>query len=173
MSRSAADVLLELLGKVPDTATLEILLEPRNLATLLRAQGWTDDAIRRELTTGGRSPGELLLDVLAREPDTTALLRLLGNPTPQAAQGFAPVRAAMPGPDAGALTKARALASVVVGALLAAPSGWVLFVRLDVLHAPGLIRHFPGAYALLASLLLTGLWLVGKGLRGLLRRGGG
>ena len=167
--RSAADILLELLDKVPDAATLEVLLEPQNLLLLLRAQGWTDDAIRRDLTSGGRAPGELLLGVLAREPDTATLMRLLGNPPPRAAQGFDPVRPVAPaGPDA-PRKGAHPMAALIVGALLAAPSGWYLFVRLDVLHVPGLIRYFPGAYALLAALLLTGLGLVVVGLRGLLR----
>jgi hypothetical protein len=165
--RSAADLLLELLDKVPDAATLEVLLEPQNLLLLLRAQGGTDDAIRRDLSR--RAPGELLLEVLAREPDTAALLRLLGNPPPRAGQGFAPVRPLAPqSPDA-ARKGAHPLIALIVGALLAAPSGWYLFVRLDVLRVPGLIRYFPGAYALLAALLLTGLGLVVIGLRGLLR----
>ncbi len=89
--RSAADILLELLDKVPDAATLEVLLEPQNLLLLLRAQGGTDDAIRRDLSR--RAPGELLLEVLAREPDTAALLRLLGNPPRapgRASRRFAP-----------------------------------------------------------------------------------
>jgi hypothetical protein len=53
---------------------------------------------------------------------------------------------------------------VIAGLLLAVPSGWYLFVRLDVLHAPGLIRFFPGAYALIAGLLIGGLVLVVTGL---------
>lgn len=95
--RSAADLLLELLDKVPDAATLEVLLEPQNLLLLLRAQGGTDDAIRRDLSR--RAPGELLLEVLAREPDTAALLRLLGNPPARRAglRAGSPPRPAEPG----------------------------------------------------------------------------
>jgi len=167
--RSAADILLELLDKVPDAATLEVLLEPQHLAVLLRAQGWTDDAVRRDLTAGGRAPGELLLDVLAHEPDTAALLRVLGNPPPRAARGFEPVRAPLPGAMGAPRAGAHPLAALIVGVLLAAPSGWYLFVRLDVLHVPGLIRYFPGAYALLVAVLLTGVGLVVMGLRGRLR----
>lgn len=158
--RSAADVLLELLDKVPDAATLEVLLEPEHLRALLRAQGVSDDAIRRDLTVAGRLPGELLLDVLAREPDTAVLLRMLGNP----ALPVAKKAAATPGQ-----ARVKAVPALIAGALLAIPSGWFLFVRLDVLRVPGLIAHFPGAYTLLFSALVGGVILFGAGVRGLLR----
>lgn len=165
--RGTADILLELLGKVPDATTLEILLEPRHLLQLLRAHGWTDADIRRDLTGGGRAPGELLLAVLAKQPDCAVLLGLLGNPAPPAApaRGAAsPARTGSAAPHRG-----KAVAAIVFGMLLAAPSGWVLFVKLDVLHVPGLIVHFPGAYTLLFSALVGGLLLSGRGVRDLLR----
>jgi hypothetical protein len=171
---SAADILLELLDKVPDASTLEILLEPQHLLRLLRAQGWTDEDIRRDLTAGGRAPGELLLAVLAKEPDHAVLLGLLGNPAPPVARPAAPAGA---GPRGVATTGPasprpgpRPVPAIIAGVLLAAPSGWYLFVRLDVLNVPGLIVHFPGAYVLLFSALVGGLLLIGTGIRGL-RRG--
>ena len=78
--RSAGEVLLELLGHVPDAATLEVLLEPEVLLAILRAKGWTDDDVRSDLAA--RSPGELLLDVLRQDGDTAALLRLAGRTAP-------------------------------------------------------------------------------------------
>ncbi len=169
-ARSTVDVLLELLDKVPDAATLELLLEPQHLVRLLRAQGWTDEAIRRDLTAGGRSPGELLLAVLAKEPDTSVLLGLLGNPapaarpaTPAGARRSAATSPASPRRGAGPVL------TMIAGAVLAAPSGWYLFVRLDVLHAPGLIAAFPGAYVLLFSALVGGLLLIGRGVLDLAR----
>ena len=59
--------IISLLEKVPDASTVELLLEPRHLLILLRAHGWSDEAIRRDLSAGGRPPGQLLLDVLARQ----------------------------------------------------------------------------------------------------------
>lgn len=163
VGRSVADVLLELLGKVPDAATLEVLLEPRHLLQLLRAQGWTDEEIRRDLTAGGRAPGELLLAVLAKEPDTAVLMRLLGNPAPAPKTGG-------PRTGSGAPVATKRVVAIVMGVLLAATSGWYLFVRLDVLHVPGLMVHFPGAYALLFSALVSGLLLIAHGGWGLRRR---
>jgi len=168
--RSDVDILLELLEKVPDAATLELLIDPENLLRLLRAHGWTDEDIRRDLTAGGRPPGQLLLDVLARQPDPAVLLDLLGNPAPRPAPRPAPAAhrtgpAVLPMRDT-----TRAIAAIVFGALLAAPSGWILFIKLDVLRVPGLIAHFPGAYTLLFSALVGGVMLLVKGVRDL-RRG--
>lgn len=165
--RSVPDILLELLEKVPDASTVELLLEPRHLLILLRAHGWSDEAIRRDLSAGGRPPGQLLLDVLAKQPDTAVLLGLLGDPAPRPA--LARAAAARPA-RAAASDRARAWAAVGFGLLLAASSGWFLFVRLDVLRVPGLIVHFPGAYTLLFSALVGGMLLIGKGVRDL-RRG--
>lgn len=159
-----------LLKKVPDASTLELLLEPQHLVRLLRAHGWTDEDIRRDLTAGGRAPGEMLLDVLDRQPDSAVLMDLLGNPAPlpapvsrAAARPTGPTGPALgPGP-------ARAIAALIFGVLLAGSSGWYLFVRLDVLRVPGLIVHFPGAYTLLFSALVLGLMGFWQGIRGLRR----
>ena len=100
--RSAGEVLLELLDHVPAAATLELLLEPEVLHPILRAKGWTDDDIRSDLAA--RSPGELLLDVLRQDGDTTALLAIAGRtpPVPGDAAPRAPSAAASsPKTDAG------------------------------------------------------------------------
>lgn len=171
-SGNSVDILIELLTKVPDAATLELLLEPQHLVRLLRAHGWTDEDIRRDLTAGGRAPGGLLLDVLAKQPDSAVLMDLLGNPAPLPAP--APRPAARPtgatsstfGPTLG---PARAVAALIFGVLLAGASGWYLFVRLDVLRVPGLIVHFPGAYTLLFTGLVLGLMACWQGIRSLRR----
>jgi hypothetical protein len=163
--RSAGAVLLELLGKVPDAATLELLLEPEHLARLVRAYGLVEDELRAPKSSA-RMPGELLLAVLALEPDTAVLLASLGNPAPKPAARRAPTPAGAPGVS---VARLRVAAQVAFGLLLALPSGFYLFVRLDVLHVPGLIRYFPEAYALLAMVLIMGLYLVAAGLAGLRR----
>lgn len=165
--RSNVDILLELLTKVPDAATVELLLAPQHLVRLLRAHGWTDADIRRDLTAGGRAPGELLLDVLAKQPDSAALMDLLGHPAPLAT----PVRtvAARPAGPRPAFGRGRAVSSIIFGVLLAGASGWYVFVRLDVLRVPGLIAHFPGAYVLLFSGLVLGLMACWKGVQDLRR----
>lgn len=165
---TTADDLLELLTKVPDVSTLEIFLEPQHLLKLLRAQGWSDADIRRDLTNGGSTPGKLLLGVLAKEPDCSVLLGLLGNPAPPVAAAKPPARSSAGAP--GLSPTARAVTSIIFGVMLAGASGWYLFVRLDVLHVPGLIAYFPGAYALLFSGLVLGLIAIGKGVSGLRKR---
>lgn len=168
-NRSAVDVLIELLEKVPDASTVEILLEPEHLLVLLRAHGWADADIRRDLTQKGRLPGDLLLAVLAKQPDPAVLLDLLGNPAPR------PPAPAAPRPAAASTTASRGgsrpVGRVIFGLMLAVPSGWFLFVRLEVLRVPGLIVHFPGAYTLLFSALVGGMLLIGSGVRTLLRGG--
>ncbi len=171
--RTAVGLLVELLGKVPDAGTLEILLEPENLHRLLRARGLSDESIREQLTGRARLPGELLLDVLAREPDTRVLLAELGNPEPKATAkrdlGKGSHLGKGPDPLNALAPSARSIARLAVGVLLAAPSGYYLFVRLDVLHVPGLIVYFPGAYALLVTLIVVGVFLIATGVRALLR----
>ncbi len=176
--RDVADIFLELLDKVPDVSTLEILLEPQHLLRLLRAHGWTDEQIRRDLTEGGRVPGELVLAVLEKQPDPAVLLALLGNPAPPVKAPAVPASArsrvaAATGPTTtndGPRKGPKPVPAIIAGVLLAAPSGWFLFVVLDVLHYPSLIVHFKGAYVLLFSALVGGLLLIGSGVRGLLRR---
>lgn len=175
---SAVDDLVTLLEKVPDVPTLELLLQPEHLLTLLRAQGVSDDDIRRDLTQGKRRPGELLLDVLAREPDTTVLLNQLGNPPLPAAPAPRPASpAGTPGhvqkgatksPD-GAPPGAAPVPRIFAGLVLAIPSGYYLFVRLDFFHVPTLMFHFPGAYTLLFSAFFGGLLLIGHSVRRLVR----
>lgn len=154
--RTAGDVLLELLDKVPDAGALEILLEPEHLLTLLRKRGFSDDAIRAQLRAGEKLPGELLLEVLAREPNVSVLLAELGNPAPKPRRVSTAV---VPG------KKGSPFVRILVGALLAFPSAWYLFVRLDFLNAPGLARFFPGAYALVISVLLVGIAMMLAGLK--------
>ncbi len=180
--RGAADIFLELLEKVPDISTLEILLEPQHLLRLLRAHGWTDEQIRRDLTEGGRVPGDLVLAVLEKQPDPAVLLALLGNPAPPVKAPAVPASARSRGAAATSPTGPRnetndgprkgpkPVPAIIAGVLLAAPSGWVLFMVLDVLHYPSLIFHFKGAYVLLFSALVGGLLLIGSGVRGLRRR---
>ncbi len=74
----SAEILLKLLDRVPDGHTLEILLEPENLLTLLQNQGDSKDDVRQKLKSGVL-PGELLLALLDREPDTARLLAQLGS----------------------------------------------------------------------------------------------
>lgn len=167
--RSVADTLIELLEKVPDVSTLELLLEPPHLAKLLRAHGWTDEQVRHDLTEGARPAGELLLAVLAKQPDPAQLLDLLGNPAPSVARRKTPAAAAAGASPTARRSRAQAVAAILFGALLAAPSGWFLFVKLDFLHVPGLMFHFKGAYTLLFSALVGGLLLMGRGIRDLRR----
>lgn len=168
-NRTSADTLIELLAKLPDVTTLETLIEPEHLLKLLRAHGWTDDDIRRDLTRGGKTPGELLLAVLAKQPDPKLLLDLLGNPPPPVS---AP-RASTPGVFAAPVTSRRdskTVGTLIMGVLLAAASGWILFVKLDFFHVPQLMFHFPGAYTLLLSALVGGLLLIGLAIRTWRRR---
>lgn len=72
-------VLLELLGRVPDADKLDILLEPTNLLRLLLLYGGDEDDLKGQLA-GGKIPGELLLELLDREPDPDKLLARLGIP---------------------------------------------------------------------------------------------
>lgn len=175
---SAVDDLLLLLDKVPDVPTLELLLQPEHLLTLLRLQGVSDDDIRRDLTQGKRRPGELLLDVLAREPDTKVLLGQLGNPPLPAAPAPRPTPSpGSPGQaqkggtkrPSGAPPGAAPVPRIFAGLVLAVPSGYYLFVRLDFFHVPTLMFHFPGAYTLLFSAFFGGLILIAHSVRRLLR----
>lgn len=166
--RGPAQVLLELLDKVPDAGTLEILIEPEHLLTLLRAHGWSDADIHRDLTRGGRMPGDLLLAVLAKQPDPAVLLSLLGNPAPRPRASPAPTHGARPAAST-RLRAARPTLMILFGLALAGSSGWFLFVRLEFLRAPGLIVHFPRAYALLFVALIGGLAMIGAGIRAMIR----
>lgn len=76
--RDASSVLLELLDCVPDAKKLDILLEPGNLLKLLLVYGWEEQDLKRQLAAG-KIPGELLLELLKREPDPDVLLAGLGR----------------------------------------------------------------------------------------------
>lgn len=171
-ARGVGEVLLELLGKVPDAATLELLLEPEHLLRLLRAHGFADDEVRRALKSGAKSPGELLLEVLAKQPDTSVLLGVLGNPkpTPRRERAADARDAASPVREAVAARAAAPAVRVALGLLVGLPAAWYLFVRLDFLRVPGLALHFPKAYALLVGLVVGGVALVASGLLGISRR---
>jgi hypothetical protein len=76
MSKSTATILLELLKKVPDTKKLGILLDPKNLIFLLETYGYDKKSVSNELKNGKR-PGEFLLDLLEKEPDSEILFSKL------------------------------------------------------------------------------------------------
>ena len=116
----------------------------------------------------GRGAADNLLELLTRVPDHAVLLGLLGNPAPPVAGPASPGVAAKK--PASPREAPRPALAMIAGVLLAAPSGWYLFVQHDVINAPGLIVHFPGAYVLLFSALVGGLLLIVSGVRGL-RRG--
>src|SRR5690242_8495993 len=77
MGSKTVDILLKILEKVPDSNKVGILLEPNNLIKLLQIYGQSQDSIRQRLTNG-TLPGELLLELLEREPDGDRLLAQLG-----------------------------------------------------------------------------------------------
>jgi len=60
-------------------------------------------------------------------------------------------------------TRPQAIVYTILGPLLALPSIWVLFVKLDVLRVPGLIKHFPQVYVFLAALVISGLFFFVSG----------
>lgn len=163
-----AEILLALLERVPNADALEVLLEPEHLLTLLRNRGVPDEEIRRQLK-GGANPGKLLLDLLTKEPDAQKLLAELGNPVPKKGS---PQKASPSSfvSSSGRAGKPSPVTSLVLGLLLLVPSAWYLFIHLDVIHVPGLIRFFPGAYALGFSALFVGVVSTVRGAVGLLRK---
>jgi hypothetical protein len=76
-TKQSAEILLKLLDKIPDAGKLDRLLEAENLLKLLQIYGQSKDEVRRRLTNG-TLPGELLLELLEREPDPDRLLAQLG-----------------------------------------------------------------------------------------------
>jgi DNA-directed RNA polymerase subunit RPC12/RpoP len=87
--RSAASALIELFDRVPDSKALDVLLEPVNLLKLMLIYGWSEHDIKQQLTDG-KIPGELLLELLDREPDANKLLARLGKPTISAQKAALP-----------------------------------------------------------------------------------
>jgi hypothetical protein len=76
--RDTSSVLLELLDRVPDAKKLDTLLSTGNLLKLLLLYGWKEQDLKQQLTSG-KIPGELLLELLEREPDPDVLLSRLGK----------------------------------------------------------------------------------------------
>jgi predicted RNA-binding Zn-ribbon protein involved in translation (DUF1610 family) len=76
--RDTASVLLELLEYVPDAKKLDTLLNPANLLKLLLLYGWKEQDLKQQLAAG-KIPGELLLELLKREPNPDVLLSRLGR----------------------------------------------------------------------------------------------
>ena len=60
-------------------------------------------------------------------------------------------------------SRGEAIGWVVLGPVLGLPSAYWLFVRFQVLRAPGLIHHFPGVYITLAGLVVSGIFFVTTG----------
>jgi hypothetical protein len=81
--RDTTEVLLKLFERIPDSKQLDILLEPANLLRLLMLYGWREPDLRQQLSNG-KVPGELLLELLDREPDPEKLLARLGKSMPPA-----------------------------------------------------------------------------------------
>jgi hypothetical protein len=73
-----AQVLIQLLEKIPDTNKLQRLLEPENLLYLLQQYGYQKEDLQQRLKNG-MLPGELLLELLEQEPDSEYLLVMLSN----------------------------------------------------------------------------------------------
>jgi hypothetical protein len=87
--RSAANALIELFGRVPNSDALSVLLEPVNLLKLMLIYGWSEHDIKQQLMNG-KIPGELLLELLDREPDPNKLLAQLGKPAISAKKAAQP-----------------------------------------------------------------------------------
>lgn len=77
--RDAASVLIELLDWVPDADKLGTLLDTPNLLKLLLIYGWKEQDLKQQLMAG-KLPGELLLDLLKREPNPDVLLAKINQP---------------------------------------------------------------------------------------------
>ena len=71
-------VLQKLLEKIPDSSKLEKLLDAENLLNLLLKYGWDKETVRQALKNG-KIPGDLLLELLDKEPDVDRLLAQLGS----------------------------------------------------------------------------------------------
>lgn len=68
-----AQVLVQLLEKIPDPDTLRRLLEPENLHYLLERYGHQKDTLQQRLVSG-TLPEQLLLELLEHEPRVYELL---------------------------------------------------------------------------------------------------
>lgn len=77
MSRKA-EVLIQILEKVPDSNKVQRLLEPENLLYLLQQYGYQKEELQKRVKSG-TLPGELLLELLEKESDPEYLLAMLNN----------------------------------------------------------------------------------------------
>ncbi|MFP4344837.1 MAG: hypothetical protein ACLFU8_09105 [Anaerolineales bacterium] len=82
IKRSKAEILLELLDRVPKADVLEYLLETENLLRLYLLYGGDPDEMRDQLAEG-KLPGEFLLEVLDKESDVRTLLLQINPDTRQ------------------------------------------------------------------------------------------
>lgn len=76
--KANAGAVLAALLEHTDAPTLGVLISAENLLTLLRNEGWSDEAIKQALKQEGRLPGELLLDLLRSGKNANSLLASLG-----------------------------------------------------------------------------------------------
>ncbi len=82
LKRSKAEILLELLDRVPKADVLEYLLEAENLLRLYLLYGGDPDEMRDQISEG-KLPGEFLLEILDKESDVRTLLLQLDPSTRQ------------------------------------------------------------------------------------------
>jgi hypothetical protein len=82
IKRSKAEILLELLDRVPKADILEYLLETENLLRLYLLYGGDPDEMRDQIAEG-KLPGEFLLEILDKESDIQALLLQINPDTRQ------------------------------------------------------------------------------------------
>jgi hypothetical protein len=82
IKRSKAEILLELLDRVPKADVLEYLLKSENLLRLYLLYGGDPDEMRDQLSEG-KLPGEFLLEILDQESDVQTLLLQINPDTRQ------------------------------------------------------------------------------------------
>lgn len=85
MKRSAGDVLLAILEKVPEVNHVERLLEAANLRHVLNQCGYSDAAIKTGLKS--KMPGELLLELLETRSGADLVAMLPPEGAPKAEKG--------------------------------------------------------------------------------------
>lgn len=64
---------------------------------------------------------------------------------------------------------ATSVAGIIFGMLFITISSWLLFFKLQVLQYPELIKYFPGAYFLLLTILIMGIYFLIKGITKLIK----
>jgi hypothetical protein len=169
---STVDVLLALLEHT-DASALLILMEPENVLTLLRHDGWTDDAVRKALKEEKKLPGELLLGLYERGRTTDELLAILGpaavaaveaeraRPAQTAAAPAAATKSDTPAPaktsDAPARAKAPRVAGTAPLANVGVGGGRVQVAGLVVVLAAALVPSMLAVFDLRIALALLHL----------------